>query len=44
MNKKIFLQILFIVVIGQLFLMQNIYAQINLLEKHKKQLQGRQNR
>ncbi len=41
MNKKIFLQILFIAIIGQLFLMQNIYAQINLLEKAQKAITGK---
>jgi hypothetical protein len=41
MNKKIFLQILFIAIVGQLFLMQNIYAQINLLEKAQKAITGK---
>jgi len=41
MNKKIFLQVLFIAVIGQLFLMQAVYAQINLLEKAQKAITGK---
>ena len=41
MNKQIFLQILFIAVIGQLFLMQAVYAQINLLEKAQKAITGK---
>jgi len=41
MNKNIFLQVLFIAVIGQLFLMQAVYAQINLLEKAQKAITGK---
>ena len=41
MNKKIFLQVLFINVIGQLFLMQVVYAQKNILEKAQKAITGK---
>ena len=41
MNKKIFLQVLFIAVIGQLFLLQSVCAQNSLLEKAQKAITGK---
>jgi len=41
MNQKIFFQFIFIGIIGQLFLMQAIYAQNNLLEKAQKAITGK---